>query len=101
MAMTASVSPKVFSVSVGGVSGPAGPGVSTVLGVSSISTDGDSATIGTGALPPSATTGFAYIPSGNGPPTGVPETVVGFVPMYFDYALGNLHIFNNGIWGIH
>ena len=38
--------------------------------------------------------GFFYIPSGAGIPSGVPTTVTGRVPMYFDSANNDFYIYN-------
>lgn len=45
----------------------------------------------------SMTGGFFYIPSAGGPPTGVPTTVAGRVPLYFDSSTNELYIYN-GSW---
>jgi hypothetical protein len=53
--------------------------------------------IGQGALATNSTTGFMQIPSMSGPPTGVPVTQAGCVPMVFDTANNKLWIYN-GAW---
>lgn len=51
------------------------------------------------SLTPSTTmtNGFFYIPAASGPPTGVPTSVSGHVPMYYDSAANEFYIYN-GSW---
>ena len=52
--------------------------------------------IGTAALATTATDGFPYIPSGAGPPTGVPTTYTGRVPLYYDSTNDFLYLYRGG-----
>jgi hypothetical protein len=53
--------------------------------------------IGQGALATTATTGFAYLPTCAGPPTGVPIAQAGYVPTVFDTTNSKIWIYN-GAW---
>lgn len=53
--------------------------------------------IGTAAIATNATTGFLYIPSCAGTPTGTPTTYTGRVPMVFDSSNSKLYVFS-GTW---
>ena len=46
------------------------------------------------------TNGFFYIPSATGPPTGVPTSISGQVPMYFDATNNKFYIYNGGWKGV-
>jgi len=45
----------------------------------------------------SMTSGFFYIPSAAGAPTGVPTAIAGRVPMYYDTTNNNFYVYN-GTW---
>jgi len=42
------------------------------------------------------TSGFFYIPSAGGTPTGVPTTITGHAPMYYDTTNNKFYIYNGG-----
>lgn len=50
------------------------------------------------ALPTTATTGFLYVPSCAGPPTGTPVTQAGLVPLVLDSTDNQLWAFLAGSW---
>jgi hypothetical protein len=50
------------------------------------------------ALSTTATTGFMYVPSCPGPPTGVPVTQTGLVPLVLDSTGGQLWAYLSGAW---
>ncbi|MET3995043.1 hypothetical protein ABID65_006709 [Bradyrhizobium sp. S3.9.2] len=52
---------------------------------------------GRGLLLNTATTGFSYIPTCAGAPTGIPVPQSGFVPLVFDITNNKLWIYN-GAW---
>lgn len=55
--------------------------------------------LGDGAVSPSASVGFLSLPSGAGPPTGIPAGLSpGNVAMYVDSVGGGLYIYVNGAW---
>jgi len=43
------------------------------------------------------TSGFFYIPAATGAPSGVPTTITGRVPMYYDTTNNNFYVYN-GAW---
>jgi hypothetical protein len=53
---------------------------------------------GGSALTTTATTGFLYIPTCAGPPTGVPVAVAGAVPLVYDTANSQLNVYRGGVW---
>jgi hypothetical protein len=54
---------------------------------------------GPGPLAAAATTGFCYIPTLTGPPTGTPtQTPAGYVPMCFDATASKLWIYTGSAW---
>ena len=55
------------------------------------------AALGDGPLETDATSGFFYIPSCAGAPTGVPETVAGMVPIVWDSVGQQLYAYD-GAW---
>jgi hypothetical protein len=57
-----------------------------------------SGAIGAGVLATNATTGFAFLPTCAGAPTGVPVAMPGFVPAVFDTTNRKLWIFTGGVW---
>jgi hypothetical protein len=54
--------------------------------------------VGTAALATNATSGFFYIPSGAGVPTGTPTTHTGRVPMYVDSTNNKFYAYIGGAW---
>ena len=50
------------------------------------------------ALPTTATTGFLYIPSCAGPPTGTPVALTGLVPLVIDSTDGQIWAYISGSW---
>lgn len=54
--------------------------------------------IGGGLLPNNASTGFLYIPTVDGTPTGIPEVKDGFVPIVFDIQAKRIRFFAGGAW---
>lgn len=58
---------------------------------------GGSVIVGSAAIATSATSGFLYIATGNGTPSGVPTSYTGRVPFYFDTSTNKLYIYN-GAW---
>lgn len=53
--------------------------------------------LGTAALATNATTGFVYLPSSAGTPTGVPTAVTGMVPLHYDTTNNKIYVYN-GAW---
>lgn len=45
-----------------------------------------------------ATTGFLYVPSMAGPPTGIPAVEAGRVPLVVDSVNDKLYFYSNGAW---
>lgn len=58
----------------------------------------NSGAIGAGLLATTATTGFAFLPTCAGAPTGVPIAKPGFVPCVFDVTNRKLWVFTGGTW---
>lgn len=54
--------------------------------------------IGSPSLATNATTGFAYIPTTTGTPTGTPSSIAGFAPMVVDTGADKLWIYIGGSW---
>ncbi len=54
--------------------------------------------LGPGALPLAATTGFLYLPSGAGAPSGVPVAYTGTIPAYVDSTNKFLYLYIGGSW---
>jgi hypothetical protein len=54
--------------------------------------------IGRGAMLPSATSGFGYMPTCAGPPTGIPVPRAGYVPFVYDTTNNKLWAFNGASW---
>jgi hypothetical protein len=52
--------------------------------------------IGDGSDLVTATTGFLYIPTSSGPPTGVPVSYAGRVPLVLDTSSNTLYVYNGG-----
>jgi hypothetical protein len=57
----------------------------------------NSGALGQGALAANATSGFGYMPTCAGAPTGVPVKQAGFVPFVYDTTNNKLWIYN-GVW---
>jgi hypothetical protein len=57
----------------------------------------NSGAIGAGALATTATTGFGFLPTCAGVPTGAPQALPGFAPCVFDTTNNKLWIYN-GAW---
>lgn len=55
-------------------------------------------TLSPGAIAPSATNGFVYIPSCSGTPTGVPTVKSGRVPLVWNASAGRLYIYTGAAW---
>lgn len=54
--------------------------------------------LGSGSLATTATTGFFYVPSCAGTPTGTPVAQAGFVPIVVDSTNDILYFYSNGAW---
>lgn len=59
--------------------------------------DGTGAKLGVASLTTTATTGFPYIPSCAGTPTGTPTAVTGMVPQVWDHTNKKLYVYD-GAW---
>ena len=53
--------------------------------------------VGDGTLTTTATTGFGFMPTVSGTPTGVPVAKPGYVPFLFDISANKLWVYN-GAW---
>lgn len=56
------------------------------------------ARFGGGLLATDATTGFLYVPTCEGPPTGVPVGPAGFAPLVVDIVNSKLYFYSDGAW---
>ncbi len=54
--------------------------------------------LGEPALATDATTGFLYIPSMAGSPTGTPDTIAGYAPLVVDSLNNRLLFYSGGAW---
>lgn len=54
--------------------------------------------IGKGVLATNATSGFAYIPTCAGLPTGTPTAIAGFLPIVIDSTNNRAYIYSGGSW---
>ncbi len=45
-----------------------------------------------------ATSGFTYVPSCNGVPTGIPDVKAGLLPMVIDRSNNRLYFYSSGAW---
>ena len=57
-----------------------------------------SVVVGFATLATTATDGFFYIPTCDGPPTGVPTSYPGTVPLVFDTVNSRLNVYTDGAW---
>lgn len=53
---------------------------------------------GAAALAADATTGFMYVPTVAGTPTGIPDASLGFAPIVVDSINNLLYFYSNGAW---
>ena len=58
------------------------------------------ANIGDGLLETDATTGFAYIPTCAGAPTGDPAVVTGYLPLVINSTTGKLYFHDGTDWAL-
>lgn len=75
----------------------------TPTGTSSIQTSGyidasGSWASGTGALSTNASSGFLYVPTCAGIPTGTPETISGRLPVVIDETNNKMYFYSGGAW---
>jgi len=56
--------------------------------------------LGAGALALTATTGFPYMPTTAGAPTGVPTAQTGWCPFAYDTTDNKLYVYNGGWKGV-
>jgi hypothetical protein len=54
--------------------------------------------LGAGAVATNATSGFVYVPTCAGLPTGTPETYTGLVPIVVDTTNNKLYFYSGGAW---
>jgi hypothetical protein len=54
-------------------------------------------TVGQGTLATTATTGFGFMPTCAGTPTGIPVAKAGYVPFVYDITANKLWVYN-GAW---
>jgi hypothetical protein len=54
--------------------------------------------LGIASRPTNATSGFPYIPSCAGTPTGAPTAITGFCPLVIDSTNNRLYFYSNGAW---
>jgi hypothetical protein len=57
-----------------------------------------STVVGTAALATNATSGFLYVPTCAGTPTGVPATFTGTAPIVVDTTNNKLYFYSGGTW---
>ncbi len=53
---------------------------------------------GIAELATTATSGFLYVPTCNGAPTGIPEAQTGMAPLVVDRANNRLYFYATGAW---
>jgi hypothetical protein len=71
----------------------------TVFGAGSGTFSGGVVLNGSGsALATNATSGFTYVPTCAGAPTGTPTLYTGTVPLVFDTTDARLYVYNSGAW---
>ena len=54
--------------------------------------------LGFGSVATSATSGFLYVPTCAGTPTGAPATVTGMAPIVIDSSNNKLYFYSGGAW---
>jgi hypothetical protein len=77
------------------------PGTTTTAKVtfnSNVQVSSGSLIVGNAALATTATTGFLYLPSCAGAPTGTPTANTGTVPFVFDTTDNRLYFYQSGAW---
>jgi len=57
-----------------------------------------SVALGAGAVATNATSGFVYVPTCAGAPTGVPESYTGRAPIVVDTTNNKLYFYSGGVW---
>lgn len=62
------------------------------------STGNRSVALGVGAVATNATSGFVYVPTCAGTPTGIPETYTGRAPIVVDTTNNKLYFYSGGAW---
>lgn len=78
----------------------AGAAATTITdqGVDTISFAGGTVIVGNAAIATTATSGFLYIPTCAGTPTGTPTTYTGRAPLVIDSTNNKLYFYSGGAW---